>query len=361
MTQTKKTGLGIIGCGNISTIYIQNLRDRFPGLELRAVADIIPERATARAEEFHIPQACTVEQILADPAIELIVNLTIPPAHHGVCKAALDAGKHVYVEKPLSITLQEGEELVGLARQKGLLLGGAPDTFLGAGIQTCLKLIQDGWLGTVVGATAFMLCGGHESWHPDPGFYYQRGGGPLYDMGPYYLSALTALLGPVQSLSGLCSTTWKERVITSQPKHGNIMVVDVPTHVSGLLQFKNGAQASICTSFDVKGGHSHVPLEIYGTEGSLQVPDPNTFGGPIRYRRAGTAEWTEIPLLKDWEENSRGLGVADMADALKTGRQPRASGDLTLHVLEIMHGIHQSAEHKTWYTVRNQVEKPEAL
>ena len=218
-------GIGLIGCGNISSIYLKNLSTGFDNLEVRALADLDLARAQAKAGEFQIPKACTVEQILADPAIEVIVNLTIPHAHFSVCKAALEAGKQVYVEKPLAISLAEGEELLALATQKKLLIGGAPDTFLGAGIQTCLKLIQDGWIGRPVAATAFMLCGGHEGWHPDPAFYYQTGAGPLFDMGPYYLTALVALLGPVSRLVGMTATTWTERIIGSQPKKGTAMQV----------------------------------------------------------------------------------------------------------------------------------------
>jgi predicted dehydrogenase len=353
MCDRKQVRVGVIGCGTISSIYLKNCSALFDNLKVIALADLVPERSAEKAAEFGVSRTETVEQILTDSEIDVILNLTIPKAHFQVSKAALEAGKHVYVEKPVSIDLQEGETLAGIAKTKGLLLGGAPDTFLGAGIQTCRKLIADGWIGKPVAATAFMLCGGHERWHPDPAFYYQTGGGPMFDMGPYYLTALVALLGPVSSLAGMTSTTWQQRTVTSQPKKGQIIQVEVPTHVSGLLQFKSGAQATIMTSFDIKGGHGHTPIEIYGTEGSLQVPDPNTFGGPVHYRRAGAKEWSEIPLLAPFQENSRGLGLSDLADALQTGRKPRACADLTVHVLELMHGIHISSETRKNYRVRN--------
>jgi predicted dehydrogenase len=353
-----KHTVGLIGCGNISSIYLKNTADLFDHFEIVAVADLVTDRAKARAQEFSISRVLEVEELLASSDIEIVLNLTIPQAHHAVAKAALEAGKHVYGEKPLSISLDDGEELVSLARKKELLLGGAPDTFLGAGIQTCLKLIRDGWIGRPLSATAFLLLGGHESWHPDPGFFYLAGGGPMFDMGPYYLTALVTLLGPVVSVAGMTSQGWKERVVASQPQKGAILPVEIPTHVSGLLAFAGGALATIVTSFDVKGGSTHPPLEIYGTEGSLQVPDPNTFGGPVRYRRAGQETWNEVPLLYGLADNSRGIGLSDLADALDDRRPARASGDLTLHVLEIMHGIHRSAETKTEYRVKNLCDQP---
>ena len=356
--EVKRMGVGIIGCGNISSIYLKNASTMFDNLEVKAVADLDLDRAKAKAAEFGVKRACTVEQLLADPGVEVVLNLTIPRAHYSVSLAALQAGKHVYVEKPLSISLEEGEELVRLAREKNLVLGGAPDTFLGAGIQTCVKLIADGWIGRPIGATAFMVGGGHEGWHPDPAFYYQVGGGPLFDMGPYYLTALVALLGPAASVAGMTSKAWEKRSIGSAPKRGQVIEVAVPTHIAGLVSFASGATATVVTSFDVKGGSSHVPLEIWGTEGSLQVPDPNTFGGPIRYRKAGEPNWSEVPLLFGFAENSRGLGLSDLAASLAEGRPPRAGGDLTLHVLELMHGLHRSSDSRRQYRIKHRCRKP---
>ena len=209
-------------------------------------------------------------------------------------------------------------------------------------MQTCRKLIDDGWIGQPVAATAFMLCHGHESWHPAPEFYYQVGGGPMFDMGPYYLTAMVALMGPVRRVTGSARITFPERTITSQPLYGKKVRVEVPTHIAGVLDFANGAIATLVTSFDV--WHAEVPrIEIYGTEGSLSVPDPNGFGGPVRLRRAGASEWSEIPLTHGYTKNSRSIGVADMAYALRTHRPARASGELTVHVLDIMHAFHDAS------------------
>ena len=336
-----KVNVGVIGCGNISSIYLE-VGQTFEILRLAAVADLIPERALAQAEKYNIPRACSVTELLRDPTIDIILNLTIPNAHASVGQAALEAGKSLYNEKPLSISRAEASGLLETARQRGLLVGGAPDTFLGAGLQTCRKLIDDGWIGEPVAATAFMLCHGHESWHPAPDFYYQPGGGPLFDMGPYYLTALVALMGPVRRVSGAARSTFSERTITSQPLYGTRIQVNVPTHAAGLLEFDSGAIATLVTSFDVWA--AEVPLiEIYGTQGSLSVPDPNGFGGPVRLRRAGAEAWSEVPLAFGYSKNSRSLGVADLAYALRTGRPQRASGALAYHVLDIMHAIHDSA------------------
>ena len=337
----KTTKIGIVGCGNISGIYLEAGRV-FDILEIVACADLLPERASAKAAEYHIPKACSAEELLADPEIEIVVNLTIPRAHAEVALAALQAGKSVHNEKPLAVSREDGMQLLKLARERGLRVGCAPDTFLGGGLQTCRKLIDDGWIGEPVAATAFMLCHGHESWHPDPDFYYQPGGGPMFDMGPYYLTALVHLMGPVRRVTGSAQITFPERLITSQPKHGTPIKVNVPTHVAGIMDFANGAVGTIVTSFDVWA--AQVPrIEIYGTEGSLSVPDPNGFGGPVFVRRAGASEWSEAPLTHGYAKNSRGIGVADMAYALRSGRPQRASGDMAYHVLDIMHAFHDAS------------------
>lgn len=280
-----KVKVGIIGCGNISDIYLKNCTQVFDNLEVVSCADLIRERAEQKAEEYNI-KACSVEELLSDPEIEIVINLTIPKAHAEVCLAALEAGKHVYVEKPLAITREDGKEILETAKEKGLLVGGAPDTFLGAGLQTCRKLIEDGWIGQPIGATAFMVNHGHESWHPDPEFYYKVGGGPMFDMGPYYLTALISLMGPIKRVTGSARITFPERLITSEPKYGTKISVDVPTHVAGIMDFESGAIGTILTSFDVWG--SQLPrIEVYGTTGSMIVPDPNTFGGPVLIKRAG--------------------------------------------------------------------------
>jgi predicted dehydrogenase len=337
-----RTRIGVVGCGSISGIYFKAART-FENLEIVACADRVPERAQAKAQEFGVPRACTVDELLADPAVEIVVNLTIPAAHAEVALAALRAGKHTHGEKPLAVTREDGRRILEAARSAGRRVGCAPDTFLGAGIQTCGKLINDGWIGRPVAATAFMMCRGHESWHPDPEFYYKAGGGPMFDMGPYYLTALVALLGPVRRVTGSARITFAERTITSQPRRGQRVTVEVPTHVAAILDFASGAVGTLITSFDVWA--AELPrIEIYGTEGSLSVPDPNEFGGPVRLRRAGAGPWSEAPLAFGYAENSRGIGVADMANAIRSGRPHRASGDLAYHVLDIMHAVHEASE-----------------
>lgn len=355
----EKIKVGIIGCGNISGIYFTNLTKKFEVTELKYCADLDFERAKAKGEEFGV-EAVSVEQLLSDPEIKIVVNLTIPKAHYEVCKAAIEAGKSVYVEKPLSITREDGKKLLQMAKEKGVFVGGAPDTFLGSGIQTCRKLIDEGWIGTPVAATAFMLCHGHESWHPDPEFYYDIGGGPMFDMGPYYLTALVNLMGPIKRVTGSANITFPERTITSEKKYGNKIEVKTPTHIAGVMDFESGAVGTILTSFDV--WDSQLPrIEIYGSEGTISVPDPNTFGGPVFIKRFKEGEFTQIPLAFPYQENSRGIGVADMAMALLTGSKLRASGELTYHVLDLMHGFHDASSQGRHIMVESTCERPEAL
>jgi predicted dehydrogenase len=353
------TKIGIVGCGNISGIYFQAGKV-FEILDIVACADLIKERAEARAAEFGVPKVYTVQEMLADPEIKIVVNLTIPIAHAEVAQAAVEAGKCVHNEKPLTITREDGQKLLATTAANGVLVGGAPDTFMGGGIQTCRKLIDDGWIGEPIAATAFMTCHGHESWHPDPEFYYKVGGGPMFDMGPYYLTALVNLMGPVRRVTGSARITFPERLITSQPKYGTKISVDVPTHVAGIMDFQSGAVGTILTSFDVWA--AELPrIEIYGTEGSLSVPDPNGFGGPVLIRRAGASQWSEVPLTHGYADNSRGIGVADMAYALRSGRPHRASGKLAYHVLDLMHAFHDASREGKHIELESTCERPAPL
>ncbi len=352
------TKVGIVGCGNISGIYFETA-GRLDSIEVAACADLDLDRARAKAAAHGVPKACTVAELLADPEIEIVINLTIPSAHYEVCKAALDAGKHTYVEKPLSLNREQGLALRELAQSKALRIGGAPDTFLGAGLQTCRKVIDDGLIGTPVAATAFMQCHGHESWHPDPEFYYKPGGGPLFDMGPYYLTALVSLLGPIARIAGSARKSFAERMITSRSKHGQTITVEIPTHIAGTMDFASGAVGTLIMSFDVWAATGS-PIEIHGTLGSLQVPDPNNFGGTVKLSRLGGA-WEDVPLTHGYAENSRGLGVAEMAEAIREGRPERASGALTYHVLEAMWGFLDSSEQSRYYAMQSTAERPAPL
>jgi len=351
--------VGIIGCGNISKIYLENA-PRFGNYDIEAVADLVIEKAEERAREFGIPKAYTTDELLNDPDIDLVINLTIPAVHAEIAIKALENGKHVYGEKPLAVTREDAEKMLFVAKETGLYIGNAPDTFLGGGMQTSRKLIDDGWIGKPISATAFMMMPGHERWHPAPEFYYQVGGGPMFDMGPYYLTALINLMGPVSRVTGSAQMSYQERTITSKEKYGEKIQVEVPTQINGVLDFESGAVASVITSFDT--WHHNLPtIEIYGTEGSMSVPDPNNFGGPIYVRRKDHADWTEIPLTHGFSNNSRGLGVAEMVDAIQSKRIARTDGNLAYHVLDIMHGIHDASRDGKHYVLTSSCKQPEPL
>ncbi|MDD3242954.1 MAG: Gfo/Idh/MocA family oxidoreductase [Eubacteriales bacterium] len=353
-----KVKIGMVGVGDISGIYLKNITGMFRELELWAVCDLVRTKAEKAQADYGVPRLYdTMEELFADPEIDIVLNLTRPYEHFAVSKGALLAGKHVYSEKPLGATLEEGQQLVALAQEKGLLLGGAPDTFLGAGLQTCRKLIDDGMIGRPVGAAAFMVCHGHESWHPDPAFYYQFGGGPMMDMGPYYVTALINLLGGVKTVTGVARKSFPQRIITSQPKFGTVVDVEVPTHITGILEFESGAVGTLFTTFDV-----HYPeqarFEVYGSQGTLIVPDPNCFGGPIQIYRPEEKRMLELPLTFAYPENSRALGLADMAKALQTGRAARAAYQQTYHVLEVMTAFIRSSDKGAAETIHSKYERP---
>lgn len=356
----RKVNVGVVGCGNISEIYFENLVNTFVNTNVYSCTDLNEQAAKSASEKWGM-RILTFEEMLKCKEIEIVLNITTPQSHYDICKRALLAGKHVYVEKPLSLTFDEGYELVKIAEEKGLMLGCAPDTFLGGGIQTCRKLIDDGFIGEPIGATAFMLCHGHEGWHPSPEFYYKKGAGPMFDMGPYYLTALINLMGSVKEVSGITNRTFETRTITSRPLFGKVIDVEVPTHVTGLLRFENGAVATIITSFDVWG--TTLPkIEIYGTKGSLVVPDPNSFGGPVMLSTLDNSGFKEIPLTHIYSENSRGIGVSDMAQCIIDGKLTnKASGYLANHVLEIMCAIDVSNNSKSTYRMTTQYKRTDPL
>ncbi len=354
-----RVGIGIIGCGAISERYFESAA-RWPDVEVVSCADLDPAKARARGEQFSVACAATPEELLHTPGLDLVVNLTVPLAHAAVQEMAFHAGKSVYSEKPLAVSVEEASRVLDAAADAGSRVGCAPDTFLGAAQQTARALIDGGEIGQPVAATAFFTCRGHESWHPNPEFYYQAGGGPLFDMGPYYLTALVNLLGPVRRVTGSARVTFPERTITSAPKSGTRIAVEVPTHVSAVLDFECGAVATLLTSFDVWA--ANLPrIEVYGTEGTLGVPDPNGFGGEVRIARAGEEHWAAAPHTHAHAGESRGIGVADMARALRTGRPHRANGELAFHVVEVMEAIHRASEEGRHVVVSSTCSRPAAL
>jgi len=382
-TAANPVSVGIIGAGYISEIYLANLMTRFDNVRIVAIADLMVERARERATAYNVA-AMTVDELLADPGIELVVNLTIPLAHAEVALAAVAAGKSVYNEKPLTATREQGRELLARAGENGVLVGAAPDTFLGGGLQTARQLIDDGAIGQPIAATASMYTRGHERWHPDPAFYYQPGAGPMFDMGPYYVTALVSLLGPVVRVGSSAGISFPERTIASEPRRGEVIEVNTPTHIAATLDFATGTIGTVTTSFDLYDT-THSVLTVYGTEGTLRLPDPNTFGGTVSLlqsaaykaqrdplsvgRRPGEAAvvptgdpaWEDVPLIHGFIENSRGLGVADMARAIRKGTPPRASGELAYHVLDIMHATLESSDVGRHIMIESTVERPAAL
>lgn len=333
-------GVGIVGCGTISDAYLTNLT-AFPDVRVLACADIDVERAKTAAHRYGIPNAGDVETVLSDPDVEVVVNLTIPAAHASVDTAALHAGKHAYGEKPLALERSDGAALLAEAAERGLRVGNAPDTFLGAGLQTCQRLVAEGAIGRPLSALTCFQTAGPERWHPSPEFLFARGAGPLLDIGPYYLTALIQLFGPISRVAGAQRKAREERVIGSGPRAGTTFPVEMPTHTTSLVEFAAGQVATIVLSFD-SPVERHGFVEITGTEATLRCPDPNQFAGPVRIRKAGDTDWRELPVRGTTA--GRGIGVLDMAQAIRAGRPHRASGELAMQVLDAMAAIAESAE-----------------
>ncbi len=336
----KPLRVGIVGCGNILPQYMNTLLNS-DTVELVALADLNVERAMAAAEP-HDLQGLSPEDLLAMPELDLLVNLTIPAAHAPVSRAALERGLHVYSEKPLALSRSDGLELLQLAESKGVMLACGPDTFMGSAFQRARELVAAGSIGTVIGASAAFSGRGPEAWHPDPAFFYQPGAGPLFDLGPYYLTHLVKLLGPVSLVSGSVRIGLPERVIGSGPKAGQVIPVTTPTTVNALLEFESGPLASFSCSFDVLASDRPY-IELHGSEGTLQLADPNMFAGTVRIFQAAAGNWQE-EVTQQATGMGRGTAVLDMAAAIRTGTEAIASGRDAFHVLDIMHCILESAE-----------------
>lgn len=351
--------VGLVGCGSASHLYLEGCK-QFDILRVVACADLLEDRARARAAEFNIPRAYGVADLLSDARVDAVLNLTEPQAHAGIGIAALESGKHLYQEKPLAVELKDARSMLDIARERGLRVGCAPDTFMGGGLQTCRQLIDEGAVGEPVACTAFMLCHGHEDWHPNPESFYRRGGGPLFDMAPYYLTAFINLFGPVRRVTASAKVTSYERTITNRTRYGEKINVEIPTHVTGVIDFVSGVVGTIITSFDVWA--SELPsVEVYGTEGTLSVPDPNTFGGPVRLFSARHPHWVEVPVSRGPTRQSRGIGLADMAYAIQRGRPHRANGEMAYHVLDVMHSLLNASLERRHVEVNSTCGRPEPL
>ena len=372
-----KFRIGLIGCGVISDIYLKTCQ-RFDVLDVVACASLDDEQSRTKARQFGVPHVRKPDELIRDPDVDCILNLTVPAVHAEISMAALEAGKHVYSEKPFATSITDGQEILDLAESKGLYVGNAPDTFLGGRLQTCRRLIDDGVIGEPTGIAAFVGTHGVERHHPNPDFYYQVGGGPLLDLGPYYLTALISLLGPVSRVCGMSKRTFDRRMIESQPRRGEFMNVEVDTHICGLLEFASGVIGPLMTSFDV--WDSQLPrLEVYGEEGTICLPDPdpvdgpNIFGGDVYFKTRETARWNYRPRVRGldgWDvaanshafnEDSRGLGLADMAYAVRNKRPNRASGEMAHHVCEVMSGILESGGSGQYCEIRSTCSKPQPL
>ena len=363
----KTTKIGIVGCGMISDTYFAASKT-FPMIEVVGCTDSIEERAKEKSEKYGVP-AMSYEQLLNNPEIEIVLNLTPPLAHSKVDMDALNAGKHVYSEKPFGVDFDDARQVVELAQKKGLRVGCAPDTFLGGGLQTCRKMIDDGWIGRPVAGTAIVAGRGPEKW-PQAPFFYDYGAGPMLDLGPYYITALVNMLGPAKSVVAKCTKGTEYRTLGAevsptyqkQYKPFDKYPVKVNTHLTGVVEFQNGVLITVISSFDVYR-HGHNPIEIYGSEGSLICPDPNTFGGNVKVFRKGfsTPDWKDVPYSHIYTENSRSIGIADMALALQSNRNHRCSGELAMHVLEIMLAFDKSSAQNAPVLLSTTCERPEPL
>lgn len=352
-----KIKVGIIGCGNIFGSYAQ-VNKVYHQIEIVGCADIIPEKAKAAETEFGIKAYNSPEELLANDEIEIVVNITVPKVHAQVDKEILNAGKHVFSEKPLGVNLEEAKEVLDLAKEKGLRVGCAPDTFIGGGLQTAMKVLREGWIGKVVGVSANCAYGGPMGWHPNPDFFYKQGAGPLLDLGPYYITGLIAMFGPIKSVTAVCAKQAPKKLVTFPIERvGEYIDVEVPQHMNAIFEFYDDVTACFTLSFDAPGGNKSPRYEIYGSKGTLYAPDPNAYGAPVLMHLTGQEE-VKLPFTHNFTESMRGLGVADMAMAIKENRPHRASGELAYHALDVMLSVYKSSEEERKIYLSSKCEKP---
>ena len=366
----RKLRVGIVGCGNISAAYF-SLAPLFKGIKVTACADINPAAAKARAKEFGVRAEATVEDLMKAKDVDIVVNLTVPAVHYAISRQALDAGKHVYSEKPFVLDVKEGLDLKKRADKQGLRVGSAPDTFLGGAHQQARHLVDSGAVGRITGGTCHVMSHGMEHWHPNPDFFFLPGAGPILDLGPYYITNLIQLIGPVKRVTALTSTPSKERTIGNGPRLGEKVPVKTPTTIHAIMEFESGAVVTFNASWDV-WQHGHSPMELYGEDGTLHVPDPNFFGGELGL----TKQDKPVKKLPKWQHpfgvpnqkhargmmaNYRTAGLADMALAIADGRPHRCSLDMALHAIDVMTGILKSGETGRFVAMRTTCERPEAL
>jgi predicted dehydrogenase len=350
-------GVAVVGCGTISREYLRNMT-AFPDLRVLFCADIDLERAAKQAATYGVPESGPPAEALAHPDVEIVVNLTIPAAHAEVSSAALAAGKNVWTEKPLTLDITSGRRLLAAADRAGLLLGCAPDTVLGAGLQTARRLMAEGKIGVPQTALTMMQSPGPELWHPDPEFLFQPGAGPVFDIGPYYLSWLATIFGPAERVAAVSRRSRDTRVIAKGPRAGTEFRVEVPTHYSALIEYAAGPAATLLVSFESPLPR-HGLMEVTGTEATMVLPDPNRFDGEIKIRAIGSDEFEVVPV--SGASDGRGLGVLDLARVLRRGGLLRAPGELGLHVLETMEAIDRSAADHAFQAVSSGFSLPEPL
>ena len=357
-----KMKIGLIGCGSISAAYLKNAKDLYSDFyEIVAVADILPEAAKKRAEEYGVPRVLTPDELINDPEIDIVLNLTIPMAHADVICQALEAGKHVYTEKPFGVSRADAQRIIDTMNKTGKRVGCAPDTFMSMPVQTALKAIEAGYIGDIMGANCLCIhpTHGNENWHPQPFFFYQKGAGPMFDMGAYYLNILIAMMGPAESVMCMQTLNFPERLVKTQPHKGKYIHVEVPTHVCSMVKFASGAVVTFMNTLDV--WNSKQPwIEVYGTKGTLILPDPNHFQGEVQISRLeyGPDKWTKVPDLLEYKDTQRGAGLADMIAAIQEDRPHRASAEMANHVVDIINAFDDSAASGAAYKLTTTCEKP---
>lgn len=357
----KKYKVGLIGCGAIAGNYLRHAKEVYADyFEIVALGDIDPAKAKERAEKYEVARWGAPEIVYDDPDIDIVLNLTVPAAHEEVTIRALEAGKHVYTEKPLAISREGMQNIIDTARRCGKRVGCAPDSFMSAPAQTAKKALEEDWIGAPIGVNAICAMRGNEYWRPDADFFYHKGAGPMMDMAPYYLNMFVSLLGPVASVMTMSKITWPERTIKVPPRRGEKIQVEVPTYVSSTLSFESGAIATFVNAFDI--WHTKQPyIEVYGEKGTMVIPDPNRYKGDVLIRRFKDSEWRVLPQFVEYAEYGRGIGIVDMIRSIEAGVPHKASAELAYHTTDVILAMDESGEAGRTLEITTTAAKPDGL